>query len=104
MIDETVTMEGRPVSPSIHPHMLFATRASWMECYDELNVKVCQARGIVGLLTAHEESEETPNNAIPQTAWMLDELLEAIATIADMMCDKLRQKNRGSLPADGNGA
>ncbi len=70
--------------------MLFATDADGMDCHTELNIKVSQARGIVGLLIRHDESEETPNNAIQQTAWMLDELLEAIGTISDMMYEKLK--------------
>ena len=87
---ETTTMEGRPISPSIHPYMLFATDADWGEIHTEIFIKIVQARGIVGLLTNCEvDGDGLPNNAIQQTAWMLDELLEAIGTLADMMEEKL---------------
>ena len=90
---ENTVMEGRPISPSIHPYMLFATDADWGEIHTEIFIKIVQARGIVGLLTNCEvDGDELPNNAIQQTAWMLDELLEAIGTLADMMEEKLCAK------------
>lgn len=92
------TMEGRPVSPSIHPYMLFATDAEVGDIETELQIKICQARGIAGLLTQIEPSCEIPNNGTQQTAWMLDELLEAIGTLADMMCDKLRDEIKPEAP------
>ena len=90
---ENTVMEGRPLSPSIHPYMLFATDVNWTAIHTELFIKIVQARGIVGLLTNCEvDGDELPNNAIQQTAWMLDELLEAIGTLADMMEEKLCAK------------
>jgi hypothetical protein len=64
--------------------------AKTVDLYDELTTKVSQLRGQIALLTLIDPADlgNVPEGALAQSAWSMDEQLEAINTLASIIYER----------------
>jgi hypothetical protein len=94
LLSERKSASGIQLSPTTHSAILIDESTSTLDLHNELTMKLSQARGMVALIACidPEELGNVPEGALGQTAWAIDEQLDAVETLVDMIYSRQATK------------